>query len=351
MLSGLSAALAGLALYASVHVRTGVVDEPVAPATTAPAGGAEAEPARDGLDRIIDAKEEAVVIARGHRFTEGPVWVPAAGADKPGFLLYSDIARNTIHRLEAGKAGAEPEVWLSPSGHANGLTLDGEGRVLIAMHDGRIARADARSTGAPLVESLISEFEGKRLNSPNDLVATPEGTIYFTDPPYGLRPPLGAGDRERELDFCGVFRLSPDGTLTLEHRDIPAPNGVALSPDGGRLYVADTGTGRIFAFEVKEDGSLGAPALFATNDTGGRRTFADGLRVDVEGHVYAAGPGGVWVYDAQGKHLGTIPMPNAPTNLCFGGDDGRTLFATTRDSVCSVRVKIAGLPAATRVKR
>lgn len=307
-------------------------------------------PAASPLDRIVDPSSEAEIIAEGHRFTEGPVWVPGDGPDRPGFLLYSDIPENTIYRLRVGEADAKPTVWLKPSGHANGLALDARGRVLIAMHDGRVARRDARASDGVTPEPLISAFEGKGLNSPNDLAATPDGTIYFTDPPYGLRPPLGAAGRSRELEFCGVFRLSPDGTLHLEHREIPTPNGVTVSPDGRTLYVADTGTGSIFAFGIDNDGSLGEPRLFANNDTGGRRTFADGLKVDVEGNVYAAGPGGVWVYDPRGRHLGTIPTPTAPTNLCFGGDDYRTLFATTRDTVCRIRVKIAGLAPATRTK-
>lgn len=302
----------------------------------------------EGLARIVEHGSTPTIIAQGHRFTEGPVWVPAASPDQPGFLLYTDIPNDTIHKLSVGAEGSKPpftpEVWLNPAGHANGLSLDPQGRVLIAMHDGRVARWAPRPDEQTEPEILCEKHDGKQLNSPNDLVAAGDGTIYFTDPPYGLGKSLGSGKRKRELDFCGVYRLSATGELTLEYKDIPAPNGVALSPDGGTLYVADTGSGKIFAFGVNADGSLAKPRLFARNDAGDRASFADGLRVDVEGNLYSAGPGGVWVWAADGKKIGVIETHRAPTNLCFGGDDFKTLFATTRDSVVGIPVKIAGLP-------
>ncbi len=314
----------------------------------------------EAMSRILAADAQPTLIAEGHRFTEGPVWVPAGVSGEQGFLLYSDIPNNTIHRLNVGEPGAtapfKPEVWLKPSGHANGLALDSQNNVLIAVHDGRVSIRPASAKLDEPAEVLVDKDDGKGLNSPNDLVVAADGSIFFTDPPYGLRPPLGAEGRKRELDYCGVYRISPapERKLSLVTKDFEAPNGIALSPDGRTLYVANYGVGAIHALAIESDGTFGAPRLISTNVVEGaeaassRRTYADGIRVDVEGNIYSAGPGGVWVCSATGVHLGVISLPKSPTNLCFGGDDYKTLFATTRDSVMSISVKIAGLPPASR---
>ena len=326
---------------------------PVAPKPSFPTDPAKpTKPALPGersantptLADIVEPSEEAKVLATGLKFTEGPLWVP--GKDNvPGYLLFSDIPDDTIYKLVVHEDNAKPEVWMKPSGHSNGLTLDAKGRLLIAQHDGRIARREISGTDSNLTV-LAEKYDGKGLNSPNDLIVAPDGAVYFTDPPYGVRPPLGGEGRKHELDFCGIYRLGIDGKLELLSKEFKTPNGLALSPDGKTLYVAETGNGNIQAFPVKADGTLGEPKLFAANDSGsagGGRRGADGVKVDTKGHVYAVGPGGVWVYTPEGAQIGIIAASPSPTNLCFGGPDNKTLFMTTRDSISSIPVKIPGL--------
>lgn len=321
----------------------------------------DAQPGKDqapSLADIVDPGAKLKTLAMGLMFTEGPVWVPG-GDNKAGYLLFSDIAADTIYRLEFSPESAAdgkpsnpkpaPQEFLKPSGHANGLTLDAKGRLLIAQHDGRVARRalEQIKSDAPQTETLAEKYDGKALNSPNDLIVEPDGAILFTDPPYGLREPLGPKGRTRELEYCGVYRLSPAGKLTLLTKELSAPNGLALSPDAKTLYVADTSNGQIRSFPVKSDGTLGEGKVFATNDAGsaarrGRSRGADGIKVDERGNVYAVGPGGVWVYTDNGVLRGVIDTESSPTNLCFGGPDFKTLFVTTRDGVASIDVKIAG---------
>lgn len=321
----------------------------------------DAKPDKDqapSLADIVDLAAKLKTLATGLMFTEGPVWVPG-GDNKAGYLLFSDIPADTIYRLEFAADTSNghatkgdkpaPVEFMKPSGHSNGLTLDAKGRLLIAQHDGRVARRalDDSKPDKAAVETLAEKYDGKALNSPNDLIVAPDGSILFTDPPYGLREPLGPKDRKRELEYCGVYRLSPAGKLTLLTKELSAPNGLALSPDAKTLYVADTSNGQIRAFPVKADGTLGEGKVFATNDAGsaarrGRSRGADGIKVDERGNVYAVGPGGVWVYTDSGQLRGVIDTESSPTNLCFGGPDFKTLFVTTRDGVASIDVKIAG---------
>lgn len=296
------------------------------------------------LDEVIDRDAKVTTIASGMKFTEGPLWIP--GQDNvPGFLLFSDIPADTIYKLETDRKDAKPEVFMKPSGFANGLTLDHKRRLVIAQHDGKVTRRDLKKPAdEPTV--LADNYEKKALNSPNDLVVATDGSVYFTDPPYGLRPPLGPENRKKELDFSGIYRLGLDGTLKLLSKAISTPNGLAFSPDGKTLYVTETSNGGIHALAVNADGTLSEPNRIATNDAGsagGGRRSADGIKIDAKGHLYAAGPGGVWVYTAAGEHIGTIETPVSPTNLCFGGPENKTLFITARDSVYSVPVKIKGL--------
>lgn len=331
-------------------------EDPLRKPAKAPASGEES------FDSIVDPALSAKVIAEGLEFTEGPVWIP--GHDNlPGYLLFSDIPADTIYKLDVSKITAQPddtrrsesekakpEVFLKPSGFSNGLTLDQKGRLVIAQHVGKVVRRELNDKPDAPSTVLAEKYEGKTFNSPNDLIVAPDGSIYFTDPPYGVRPPLGPEGRTRELDFTGIYRLSPAGGLTLLNKSFASANGLAFSPDFKTLYVTETGNGNIQAFPVNADGTLGDPRLFACNDAGstgaggrGSKRGADGVRVDVQGHVYAVGPGGVWVYSTAGKLLGKIATPTSPTNLCFGGPDNKTLFMTTRDSVCMINVKIAGM--------
>jgi gluconolactonase len=255
-------------------------------------------------------------------FTEGPVWNTA------GFLLFSDIPANRIFRWEEGKPS---EVFREPSHHSNGLSYDRKGRFLACEHG---SRRVTRTLEDGTIEVLAEEFEGKKLNSPNDLVVAEDGTIYFTDPPYGVE------EEKRELDFQGIYRIDPQGTLHLEHKGFKKPNGIGLSPDGKTLYVADT-EDTLFSFPVNEDATLGDPKPFENP----RLEGGDGLSVDKEGNIWATGRGGVWVWDSKGQYIGRLDTPEGPANCCFGGNDGKDLYITARTSLYLVRTKVEGMRA------
>lgn len=265
-------------------------------------------------------------LASGFEFTEGPVRHP------DGYLLFSDVPPSTIYHLEPGKA---VEPWRTPTGHANGLALNRQGHV-IACEAGarRITRIGADGTMA----LLASHYEGKRLNSPNDVVVRSDNSIYFTDPTYG-RP-----SREpAELASNGVYRISAEGELELLLDDLHFPNGLAFSPDETNLYIANSRRKEILAYDVNPDGSLSNGRLFALMESemeGG----PDGMKVDVKGNIYCAGPGGLWVYEPDGNFVGVVSGRQRPANLAFGGADRMSLFLTARSSIYALRTKIAGLP-------
>jgi gluconolactonase len=261
-------------------------------------------------------------MATGFQFTEGPIW----HAD--GYFVFSDIPADRIYALKKG----EPEVYREPSGHSNGLAFDWQGRLVACEHGNRrVSRTEPDGTVATLADS----YQGRRLNSPNDLAIKSDGSIYFTDPPYGVRP------EDRELDFQGVYRIGPDGELTLLVDDFIKPNGIAFSPDEKVLYVDDTEKGWVRAFDVGEDGMLENGRVFARLEGPGRGR-PDGMKVDVEGNVYVTGPGGVWVFDPAGKRFDMIETPEVAANLAFGGAEGRTLFITASRSVYQVPVMYPG---------
>ncbi len=271
-----------------------------------------------------DAKLEK--IAGGFGFTEGPVW------HRDGYLLFSDCHVNGIMKWEPSTD--KISVYREVPGFSNGLTFDKLGR-LIAVEYGmhRITRQEKDGRIVP----LVSEYEGKRLNSTNDLVVKSDGSVYFTDPPYGVKP------EDRELDFCAVYMLSPHGKLTLLTREMTAPNGLAFSPDEKILYVADSSNkSDIQAFDVKPDGTLTNMRLFAKLRAKARGV-PDGLKVDTEGNVWSTGPGGVWVFDKTGKHLGTILTPEVSANCAWGDADGKTLYITATTSVYRVRTNATGI--------
>jgi len=274
--------------------------------------------------------ERAELIVKGLKFTEGPAWSPQ------GFLLFSDIPANRIYRWEEGKALA---VFRQPSHNSNGLAFDARGRLLACEHG---ARRVTRTELDGKITVLAERYEGKRLNSPNDLTLAADGSIYFTDPPYGVKP------ADRELDFQGVYRIAPDGRLLLLVRDMFRPNGIALSPGGKRLYVDDSARKLVNVYDVQPDGSLANGRLLINLAQHGARV-CDGLKVDAEGNVYVTGTDGVFVVSPEGKLLAKIICPGQCTNCCFGGPDRRTLFVTARTGegggLYRVRVPIAGLAA------
>ena len=274
------------------------------------------------LSALVES-EEPERIATDLKFTEGPVWHP------DGYLLFSDIPANAIYKLTPdGKL----ETFRSPSGNSNGLTLDRRGRLVACEHGNRrVSRTESDGT----IVTLADRYQGKRLNSPNDLVVKSDGSVYFTDPPYGVKPD------QRELDFQGVYRIAPDGTLTLLVDDFERPNGLAFSPDEKVLYVADTAREHVRAFDLQSDGTLANDRVFAEG-VSEKGHGPDGMKVDVNGKLYVTA-GVTWVFDSTGKHLGNIVTPEAPANCAFGGTDNKTLFITARTSVYWVKLKVQGV--------
>lgn len=257
--------------------------------------------------------------ATGFQFTEGPVWHP------DGFLLFSDIPANRIYRLAADGTAT---VWRADSGSANGLTLDRQGRLIACEHGNRrvsITAADGT------VAALAERWEGARFNSPNDAAVRADGSIYFTDPPYGL------GKRPREIEFQGVFRAFPDGRVACLVRDFRKPNGIAFAPDENRLYVADTEANHVRVFPVQTDGSLAAGAVLAEVKT------PDGMKVDRAGRLFVTSGDGVVVLAPDGTRLAVLTCPEVPANCAFGGTDGQTLYVTARKGVYRVRLAAPGI--------
>lgn len=293
----------------------------------------------DELSSIVAPGAKVEKIAHGFRFTEGPVW------DRRGWLLFSDIPADTIYRWIPGPSARRGgmglpaslvgslRVYRWPSGHSNGLILDEQGRLVVCEHDRRISRTEADGT----ITTLADRFAAGRLNSPNDLVVKSDGSVYFTDPPYGL-----PGPKDRELEFSGVYRIATDGRLSVVERGMPFPNGLAFSPDETKLYVVDSEANQIRIFDVLPDGSLGKSRLFAEVKLAGSHEGPDGLKVDAQGNVFCAGPDGVWVLAPDGRLLGKILTPEVPSNLAFGGDDRSTLYVTARTGLYRISLKTSG---------
>ncbi|MGH7366558.1 MAG: SMP-30/gluconolactonase/LRE family protein [Candidatus Rokuibacteriota bacterium] len=279
----------------------------------------------DALAGILETME-AERVATGFVFTEGPLWHP------DGFFYFADVRASMLYRLTPGRA---PEVVREQTGGGNGTTFDLQGRLVLCEGDNR--RVTRRSADGRF-EVLIDRFEGKRLNRPNDVVCKSDGSIYFSDP--GLRVPLA----EREVPHAGVYRIEPDGAVSLV-ADFEYPNGLAFSPDERRLYVANTRWAQyIHLLELDAGGRMVRRRIFADMSSDETDGVPDGMKVDVEGRVYCTGPGGTWVFASDGTRLGIIRTPEVPANLAFGGPDLRTLFFTARTSVYTLRVKVPGQP-------
>ncbi len=293
------------------------------------------------VDAVIPADAVLEVLAEGHEWTEGPVWVPALQA-----VLYSDIPNNAVYRWSEGGPAS---IWLQPSGYtgevprggesgSNGLLLDAEGRLVLAQHgDRRVARLEAPwDAPEPNFATLAGDFQGRRFNSPNDVALRSNGDFYFTDPPYGLEQ--GADDPAKELETHGVYRLATDRSVTLLVDDLSRPNGIAFSPDEAILYVANSDENQpvVMAYDVEPDGSLANGRVFF-------ESWGDGLAVDQQGRVYVAGPGnGVLIINSNGEHLGSLNTTQRTSNCTFG-DDGSTLYITSDMYLLRVRLNVTGV--------
>ncbi|HSE89115.1 MAG TPA: SMP-30/gluconolactonase/LRE family protein [Candidatus Binatia bacterium] len=296
------------------------------------------------FDKLVPLNVKIEKIASGHKWVEGPVW-----NRKEGYLLFSDIPNNAVYKWQEGKGVS---LFLKPSGYtgnapfeglepgSNGLAYDPEGRLVLAEHgDRRIARLEKNGRKT----TLVDRYEGKRINSPNDLVFKSNGDLYFTDPPFGL--PKSFDDPHKELPFQGLYKFSRDGKLTLLTKDIRAPNGIAFSPDEKKLYVsnADAINAVWMVFDVKPDGTIanGKTLFNATAWTKTKPGVPDGMKIDKDGNLFAAGPGGIHVIAPDGTHLGSIET-GVPTGNQAWGEDGSTLFITSNRTVYRLKLTTKG---------
>jgi gluconolactonase len=301
------------------------------------------------LDELIRADAKMEVIGEGFEWCEGPVWI------KDGdFLLFSDIPNNSVMKWDA-KSGVKQ--YLKPAGYtgkdprggesgSNGLTVDRKGQLILCQHgDRRVARLDSTyDNPKPKYVTLADRYNGKRFNSPNDAVVHSSGAIYFTDPPYGLEK--NVDDPAKELDFQGVYRLGPDGKVTLLTKELERPNGIGLSPDEKTLYVAnsDNVNNIVVAFPINPDGTLGkAREIFSARALIKERPGScDGLVVDQHGNVFVTVPGGVAILTPSGKHIGTLVTNDRTANVEFG-EDGSTLFICANHNLLRIRTMTKGM--------
>jgi gluconolactonase len=288
------------------------------------------------LHELIDGNAELELLGTGFTFTEGPLWNP--GGD---FLLFSDMPSDARRRWDAG--GGVREV-AKPSNKGNGMTLDARGRLIVCEHaTSSVVRIDPDGTGGGR-EVLATHYDGKELNSPNDVVVHSGGALYFTDPTYGRMPGFGV-EREQDLDFQGVYRLEPGGEPQLLVDDFVQPNGLCFSPDESLLYVNDTDRAHIRVFDLGGDGGISNGRVFAegigTGDlaAGG---LVDGMKCDEHGNIWVTGPDGVWVFSSGGTQLGLIEIPESVGNIHWGGPDWSWLFVAASTSLYRVETKVSG---------
>jgi gluconolactonase len=324
----------------------------------APTRGDEKQPAKvlgkierkdPAFDKLIPQDAVLEMIADGYDWAEGPVWVKEKDG---GYLLNSDIPKNLIVKWKEGEGKSN---FLKPSGFngdrtdlkepgSNGLTLDSEGRLVMCQHgERRVARLEK---DGKTITPLAEKYDGKRFNSPNDLVYKSNGDLYFTDPPYGLMVKDKEGFPGQEMDYCGVFRLAKDGKLTLLTKELSKPNGIAFSPDEKTLYIANSDPDKAIwmAYEVKDDGTLGKGRVFYDNADqvkAKKLGLPDGMKVDKDGNVFATGAGGLLVFNPEGTLLGVLATGVATAN-CGWGDDGSTLYVCADKQLCRIKTKTKG---------
>ncbi|HKP16830.1 MAG TPA: SMP-30/gluconolactonase/LRE family protein [Gaiellaceae bacterium] len=290
----------------------------------------------DKLGRLVDENVEVEQLGSGCTFTEGPIWNPEGE-----FLLFSDMPGDTRRRWD--EAGGV-QVVASPSNKGNGMTLDTNGRLIICEHStSSVVRVDPDGTGSGR-EVLASHYQGKELNSPNDVCIHSDGSIYFTDPTYGRMPGFGV-ERDQDLDFQGVYRIpAGGGDLQLLADDFGQPNGLCFSPDESILYVNDTDRAHIRAFDVQGDGSLANGRVLAESiGTASieKGDLVDGMKCDEEGTIWVTGPGGVLVFSPEGEHLGTVQIPEPVGNLHWGGPDWNWMFVAATTGLYRFRTKVS----------
>jgi gluconolactonase len=315
----------------------------------APAPEEPAASASEGIERLDPALDELVPkdaqlekLADDFTFTEGPIWRPS------GVLWFSDVVGNVVRQYSPsdGKVtvildpgGYDGKGNLPPGGYngPNGMTADKDGAVLLCQHG---YRRIVRISKDMKITTVVDKYEGKRLNSPNDVVFRSDGAFYFTDPPYGL--PKGDDDPAKELKFNAVFRMG-NGNLQPVIKDLSRPNGIAFSPDQKTLYIGNSDEkNRIWmAYDVADNGTISNARLFADVTKEKDAGVPDGMKVDEKGDLWASGPGGIWVFSPAGKHLGTIKMPEIPAN-CNWGDDWKSLYITARTGLYRIKLAVAG---------
>ncbi|MBV8071476.1 MAG: SMP-30/gluconolactonase/LRE family protein [Acidobacteriaceae bacterium] len=309
------------------------------------------------IDQLIPTDAKLETLATGYKWTEGPVWI-----QQGGYLLFAEIPSNRILKMTPGE---KPTVFMHPSGYkgktpyggpepgSNGMTLDKSGRLTVAGHAQRDVWRLESLTSHTQMTILVQSYQGKPLNSPNDLVYRSDGSLYFTDPPYGL-PTQSEHDPLRQLDVNGVYRLPgayqmkpgaapANDKLELLVTDLTRPNGIAFSPDEQYLYVNNSEPKKLWMkYRVQADGKLTDGKLFfdATDDK--RKGLPDGMKVDMSGNVYSAGPGGIWIFSPEGKHLGTVDLPDATGNLAWGDEDWKTLYITSSGNIYRLRTNAVG---------
>lgn len=293
------------------------------------------------LARIVGPNPKIWKLAEGFRFTEGPVWTSKgllfSDPNSNVIYLYSPEGKLSVFRTPSGYSGADISEYGQPG--SNGLTLDPGGGLVVNQHGNRrVIRLEEDGSETVLADS----FEGKRLNSPNDLVYRTDGTLFFTDPPFGL--PKFSDDPRKELDFSGVYSLHK-GRLNLLTREFTGPNGIALSPDEKYLYVGNWDDKRktVYRYEILTDGTVRNGMLFFDFTKFAGEDAIDGVKVDKEGNVYVSAPGGLQVLSPEGKHLGTIKAPKHVHNMAWGDEDGRTLYLTARSGIYRMRLNVEGV--------
>ena len=296
---------------------------------------------RTTLDLNIDSEEVRRLVAEpyqlerladGFIWSEGPLWVAEGN-----YVLFSDIPNDKIYRWDEEQGLT---VFRHPCGFTNGHTLDTQGLLLSCEHQNRrVSRTERDGT----ITAIATHYEGKRLNTPNDIVVRSDGTIFFTDPTYGMKADEGDAG-EQELDWQGVYSVQPDGSgLTLLTKEFTQPNGLALSPDEQTLYVDDSEEKLLRAFDLNQAGQLSGGRLIDENiHEEGVHGGPDGLKLDTVGRIWITGPGGIRVYEPDGTLLGTLPVPENSANLNWGGPDRRTLYITASSSLYRVRLNVSG---------